>query len=102
MSYDSRRTMFAVLYSPDFSLQAVLRHEPELLSMPVALLQDDSKKARIGQVTENAFKLGIVPGMTSTQAKARCEKILFRVRSEAQERIAQEILLECAYASAAY
>ena len=30
--------MFAAVYVPDFSLQAVLRHEPELHSQPVGLI----------------------------------------------------------------
>ncbi|HEV8543262.1 MAG TPA: hypothetical protein VGR78_12780 [Verrucomicrobiae bacterium] len=94
--------MFAVIYIPDFSLQSVLRHEPELQSAPVALLRDDSPKSPVWQSTAAAKKFGISTGVTSTQAKARCEQILFRVRSLAQEEAAQEILLECAYNSAAY
>src|SRR5262249_33779985 len=93
---------FAVVYIPDFFLQAVLRHEPELQSVPVALVNNDSSKASIGQVTSAARKFGISLGMTSTQAKARCDKILFRLRSPRQEEASQEVLVECAYLSAAY
>lgn len=94
--------MFAVIYIPDFSLQAVLRHEPELQNAPVALVNDDSAKATASQVTAAAREFGVSSGLTSTQAKARCDKIIFRLRSVAQEEAAQEILLECAYLSAAY
>jgi protein ImuB len=94
--------MFAVISIPDFSLQSVLRHEPELRGFPVALVDDDSPKSPVVQVTESARRFGVGPGATSTQAKARCEKIVFRLRSPAQEDAAQEILLECAYAFAAY
>jgi protein ImuB len=40
--------------------------------------------------------------MTATQAKARCASLAFRIRSEPQEAAAQEVLLECAYRSAAF
>lgn len=94
--------MFAAVVIPDFSLHAILRHEPELAALPVALLQDDSKKARICQLTAAARKSGASAGLTSTQAKARCGSIVFRIRSEAQESAAQEVLLECTYRSAAF
>ncbi len=94
--------MFAVIYIPDFSLQSVLRHEPELRSAPLALLRDDSPKSPVWQTTSVAKSFGIAAGNTSTQAKARCEQILFRVRSISQEEAAHEVLLECAYNSAAY
>ena len=94
--------MFAVISIPDFSLQSVLRHEPDLRGFPVALVDDDSPKSPVAQVTDAARRFGVMPGITSTQARARCEKIAFRLRSPAQEEFAQEILLECAYAFAAY
>jgi protein ImuB len=94
--------MFAVISIPDFSLQSVLRHEPDLRGSPVALVDDDSPKSPVTQVTDAARRFGVSAGITSTQAKARCEKIAFRLRSPLQEESAQEILLECAYAFAAY
>src|SRR5687767_11243014 len=94
--------MFAVISIPDFSLQSVLRHEPDMRAFPVALLQDDTPKSPVAHVTAAARRFGVAPGITSTQAKARCERIAFRLRSPAQEDSAQEILLECAYAFAAY
>lgn len=36
--------MFATIYLPDFYLQAVLRHQPELRDKPVALIDDQEKK----------------------------------------------------------
>lgn len=94
--------MFAAVIIHDFSLQAALRHEPDLRAFPVALVKENSPKSPITQVTEAALRFGVVPGLTSTQAKARCDKIIFRIRSAQQEESAQEILLECAYGSAAY
>ena len=94
--------MFAVVAIPDFFLQAALRHEPEFREFPIALVNDDSPKSPVAQVTAAAARLGVSPGLTSTQAKARCDKIAFRMRSPHQEESAQEVLLECAYGSAAY
>lgn len=94
--------MFAVVYIPDFSLQAVLRHEPELWESPLALLENESAKAKVSQATAAARRFGVGGGLSSTQAKARCEGIRFRARSIPQEEAAQEILLQCAYASAAF
>ena len=36
--------MFAVIYIPDFALQAVLRHTPELHSRPVILIDGAEKR----------------------------------------------------------
>ena len=94
--------MFGVIVIPDFFLQAALRHEPDLGALPVALVHDDSPKSPVAQVTSAAARFGVSPGLTSTQAKARCNDIIFRIRSPQQEDSAQEILLECAYGSAAY
>ena len=94
--------MFATIVIPDFSLQALLRHEPDLRDFPVALVNDDSPKSPVAQVTAAAHRFGVAPGLTSTQAKARCDKIIFRIRSPQQEASAQEVLLESAYGSAAF
>jgi protein ImuB len=94
--------MFAAIVISNFELAAVLRHEPQLRDSPVGLLLEDSKKARLYQITQAAADMAIAPGMTTTQAKARCPKMAFRLRSHAQEAAAGEILLECAYQSAAF
>ena len=39
--------MFATIYLPDFYLQAALRHQPDLTGKPVALIDDQEKKAVI-------------------------------------------------------
>ncbi|MEO7300164.1 MAG: hypothetical protein ABI042_16490 [Verrucomicrobiota bacterium] len=88
--------MFAVIYIPDFFLQAALRHEPELWTRPVALLNKELKK--VVELTAVAKETGVCPGLTSTQALARCPTILIKTRSEAQEEAAMNILLECANA----
>lgn len=88
--------MFAVIYLPNFSMQAALRHEPELFSCPVALIDEGSFKTVV-QITAVARECGVSESLTSTQALARCPKIIFKNRSEAQENAASEVLLQCAY-----
>lgn len=87
--------MFAVIYIPDFFLQAALRHEPELFLRPVALL--DAELRSVCQLTSWARSAGVCEGLTSTQALARCSTVLIRPRSLVKESSATEILLECAY-----
>ncbi|MDB6025806.1 MAG: Nucleotidyltransferase/DNA polymerase [Verrucomicrobiales bacterium] len=89
--------MFAVIFIPDFSLQAVLRHEPQLWSRPVAMIEQGETKAPIFQLTTTARAAGVCEGLTSTQALARCSNILIKSRSLSQEQTAQETLLQTAY-----
>ena len=89
--------MFAVIYIPDFHLQAALRLEPDLRSRPVALLDGELPKAFVFQLTEAARKAGVCAGLTSIQAMARCGDVILRSRSLGQEQAARDILLQCAY-----
>lgn len=95
--------MFAVIYIPDFFLQAALRPQPRLLSArPIALLDAHDSTPRIIQFTESAQAAGVCAGMTVVQALARCPKIIIKSRSPAQERAANQALLDCASAFSPY
>ena len=85
--------MFAAIYLPDFELQALLRHTPELLPQPVALLDDEEAKAKIIQLTKTAADAGVKIGMTASQGLARCLSLTIKGRIREQEKIAGEILL---------
>ena len=85
--------MFAALYLPDFELQAVLRHQPELHQQPVALLDDEEAKAKIMQITKSAAAMGVSVGLTASQGLARCLSLIIKSRARVQEEIAGEILL---------
>jgi protein ImuB len=85
--------MFAALYLPDFELQTVLRHQPELQEQPVGLLEHEGAKATIFQLTKSAADAGVSPGMTPSQGLARCLSLIIKPRALAQEKIAGEILL---------
>jgi nucleotidyltransferase/DNA polymerase involved in DNA repair len=88
--------MFATIYLPDFFRQAALRHQPELDGKPVALIDDQEKKAVIVQLNARAQDLGVARGMTPSQGLARSLELLIKVRSQSQEKLVQEILLHFA------
>ncbi len=94
--------MFATIYLPDFYLQAALRHQPELSDQPVALIDDQEKKAVIIQLNTVAEQTGVRAGMTPSQGLARSLALIIKGRSQAQERILQDILLHFAGRLAPY
>jgi protein ImuB len=114
----------AVIQIPDFALQAVLRHEPELREGPVVLVEDTiqgagasqpdiarnydgedaqrTAKAHIIQLTRVALDAGVQPGMSVSQGRARCRELLVRLRSLSAEQSAQAALLECAWSISSF
>jgi protein ImuB len=90
--------MFAVIFISNFSLQAVLRHEPELRSRAVALVDPKLPKPIIVQLTSAARACGVGEGLTPSQAMARCGELIIKPRPPAQEESATEVLLQTAYA----
>jgi nucleotidyltransferase/DNA polymerase involved in DNA repair len=94
--------MFATIYLPDFYLQAALRHQPELRTEAVALIDDEEKKAVIIQLNAPAEASGVRSGMTPSQGLARCLQLVIKVRAPAQEKLLQEILLHFAGTLAPY
>jgi nucleotidyltransferase/DNA polymerase involved in DNA repair len=94
--------MFATIYLPDFYLQAALRHQPELRGKPVALIDDEEKKAVIVQLNAAAEAAGVRSGMTPSQGLARCLQVVIKVRAPAQEKLLQETLLHFAGTLAPY
>jgi hypothetical protein len=94
--------MFATIYLPDFYLQAALRHQPELFGKPVALIDDQEKKAVIVQLNAAAEETGVLIGMTPSQGLARCLALVIKVRSHSQEKVLRDILLHFAGTLAPY
>ena len=88
---------FACIFVPDFSLQAILRAEPELHSRPVAILDGKPPLEKIICVNEHAQAAGVSSGMTKLQVEGSTEVVL-RDRSEFQESVAHQALLDCAQA----
>ena len=89
--------MFATIYLPNFYLQAATRHQPELRTKPVGLIEEQERKPLIVQLNEAAEKVGIRKGMTPSQALARCLSVVIKARAYMQEKSIQEILLHCAF-----
>ena len=89
--------MFAVIYIPDFFLQAALRSEPQWHSRPVALIDARTPNPLILQLTESACAAGVSAGMTPTQGLARAGKLLLKARSLSNESSATAALLDCAW-----
>jgi nucleotidyltransferase/DNA polymerase involved in DNA repair len=94
--------MFTTIYLPDFYLQAALRHQPKLSVKPVALIDDQEKKAVIIQLNAAAEEMGVRIGMTPSQGLARYLELVIKVRSHSQEKILQDILLHFAGTLAPY
>ena len=89
--------MYAVIHLPDFALQAVLRHTPELWQQAVALVDPASTPLRLCACTEIAAQFGVGVSMTPVQAQARCADVLIRSRSVPQESSATDAVIQCAY-----
>jgi protein ImuB len=89
--------MFAVIHIANFSLQAALRHERQVCDRPVALMDAVQSKPVITHVNIAARESKVIPGLTPSQAMARCGKLIIKTRSQAQEDAASDILLQTAY-----
>ncbi len=87
---------YAVLFAPEFRLQATLRHQPSLISRPVALLEVQGTKSVVTEINAIANDFQVMAGMTPTQALARCPELHFVQGNKGQERSAQDALLQSA------
>jgi protein ImuB len=92
--------MFACLYVPDFSVQAVVRLEPTstqetLRRAPVAVLDGPANLPKVIALNDPARKLAIEVGMTKLQVET-CGGVTLRKRSLDGEDAAQTALVECA------
>ena len=90
--------MRAAVWLPRFQLQAALR---DLLAHPgdaLAVLDEAAvnlkDKGLVLHANETAERSGVRPGMTATQAQARCPRIEFLRRNEASEISSQRALLD--------
>src|SRR6266498_849233 len=93
----SIKLMFVTIYLPNFYLQAATRHQPELRTKLVAMIEEQDRKPVIIQLNDAAEEAGIRKGMTPSQALARSLLVVLKVRARAQEKSIQEILLHYAF-----
>ncbi len=87
--------MFACIFIPDFSVQAIIRFEPELRARPVAVLGGRSPLEKVVALNERARQSGVEIGAAKSQLEA-WETLALRARSEPQETSAHAALLDCA------
>ncbi|MBV9624097.1 MAG: DNA polymerase Y family protein [Acidobacteria bacterium] len=86
---------FGCIFVPDFSLEAILRAEPELRSQAVVVLQGKPPLQKIVALNEAAWKAGLRTGMTKLQAEV-AGGVVLRSRSAEQESAAHQALVDCA------
>lgn len=84
---------FASIYVSEFSVQAVIRAEPDLRGHAVALMEGNPPLCRIAAANLSALRAGIELGMTKSQA-ADFSGVEIRQRSPAQEKSAHAALLD--------
>ena len=89
--------MFTTIYLPNFYLQAAMRHQPELRTQPVALIEEQKNKPVIVQLNHAAESAGVRKGMTPSQALARCLRVVIKTRERAREKSINEILIQHAF-----
>ena len=87
---------YAVLFAPEFRLQATLRHQPGLITRPVALLEVQGAKSLVVEMNAEAGGFQVVRGMSPTQALARCPDLQLVQGNLGHERSAQNALLQAA------
>ncbi len=102
--------MFACIFIPDFSAEAILRFEPELRKRAVVVLAGRSPLERVVGMNDNSRQLGVEMGALKAQLEAwedfhpsgpnagppGTPELVLRQRSESQENSAHAALLDCA------
>src|SRR5580658_3847657 len=87
--------MFACIFIPDFSVQALIRFEPKLRARAVVVLCGRPPLEKVAALNERARLSGVEIGATKTQLEA-WENLEPRSRSESQELSTHAALLDCA------
>jgi protein ImuB len=97
-------SLHTAIWLPRFALQAALRVRPHPASAVLAVLDGEAEltsaqeagSGRIMHASHVAECRGIVPGMTASQAMARCMKLTLLHRVAEEEERVQQLLLQCA------
>ena len=86
----------ACLSVPDFTLAALLRAEPDLCGVPVAVADGSGPRARLLAVSSAAARCGVAAAITTAQAKAIAADLVVRQLSPDTLRAAQAALCDAA------
>src|SRR5262249_4534001 len=89
--------MFASIHVPDFSVEAIVRHQPELRNKPVVIVDGKPPLLIVTGLNTHVRDAGLGIGMTKFQAE-QFPKNAIRQGSTNQEASAQAALLDCASA----
>src|SRR3979411_363673 len=87
--------MFACIFIPDFSVQAIIRFEPELRARPVAVLTGRPPLEKVVALNERARQSGVELGEHKSQLET-WDNLVLRTCSRSQEASAHAALLDCA------
>ena len=87
---------YAAIWLPQFTLQAALRWREAAWAEPVAIVEGSTEKGFVIELTEAAAASGVLRGMASTQALARCPALRLQPRVPVQEQAVSALLLELA------
>jgi protein ImuB len=88
--------LFAGIFVPDFSLQALFAKRPELEARPIALIDGIPPIFKVVAANRKARKLGVENGLMKAQAEAVGVQIVERSRE--MEEAAHLLLVNCARA----
>jgi protein ImuB len=86
----------ACLLAPELPLAAVLRAQPELAGLPLAIASGIGPRAQVIAISAEAARVGVRPACSVVHARSLCPALRVRVASPALERAACETLLDVA------
>jgi protein ImuB len=86
--------MFASIFVPDFSLQALFAQRPELRTQAIALIDGSPPLLRVVAANEYASKAGVEIGLMKAQAEAVGVQVI--LRSPELEEVVHALLIACA------
>jgi protein ImuB len=86
----------ACLLAADLPLTAVLRAQPELAGLPLAIVSGVGPRAQVIAISAEAARAGVRPAVSVVHARSICPALRVRVASPALERAACETLLDVA------
>ena len=90
--------LMACVWVPCFAAAAAERCEPALTERPLAIVRGTPPATRVVEANALARAQHVVPGMTETEACARCPRLERRAASESRVMAARHALLEAALA----
>jgi protein ImuB len=85
------------VYVANFHAAAHVRAEPLLAERPLAVLAGREPASRVVDANPTARAAGVVPGITESEARARCASLVARPVSPERTAAARQALVEAAY-----